>query len=232
VLRHIRLLIFDLDYTVFDCAQLKAMALRQGLIALADLIPQDMPLPGIEDAESGFLEHGPLWIRNLEIGLNEQNLADLERAYTLHESRLIDSGHGKLFPGVVETLTRYRKSEVTLALGADASRDYLISVMERYQLDGFFQAALCTQEFGMGAADEMLMEIMRLAEVNPSETLMLGTRTSTFQAARALDIQTVGCGWGLRRTAGLREADFQSNSLEELAAVLEQADSLARNNFE
>jgi len=230
-LRHIRLLILDLDYLVFDCAQLKTMALRQSLISLADLIPQDMPLPGVEDAEAGFLEYGPRWIQNLEIGLNERNLADLERAYSLHESRLIDSGHGRIFPGIMESLTHYIKTEVALALGAEANRDYLISVMDRFQLDGVFQSALCTEEFGMGAADEMLLEIMRQAEVNPSETLMLGTRAHTFQAARAADIQTIGCGWGLRQTAGLGEADFQAHSLSALAAVVEQADGLARKNF-
>jgi len=232
VLRHIRLLIFDLDYLVFDCARLKATALRQGLIALADLIPPDMSLPGVEAVESGFLEYGLRWIQTLEIGLNEQSLADLECAYRLQVRRLLDSGYGSVFPGLRESLTQYESAVVALALGAEADREYLISVMERHQLDGFFQVALCTEEFGIGAADEMLMEILRQAEVNPSEALVLGTRTPTFHAARALDIQSVGCGWGLRRTMGLREADYQAHSLAELAAVIEKADSRARRYFE
>ncbi len=231
MLRHIRLLIFDLDYIVFDCAQLKTLALRQSMVSLADLIPQNMPLPDARDAEAGFLEHGSRWVQRLEIGLDEENLRDLERAHRLHEDRLIAAGQGRIFPGIEEFLTNCGKAGVIMAVGADSSRDYLIDVVDRFQLDRFFQVALCAEEFGMGDVDEMLMEILRQVEVNPSESLVLGTRAQTFHAARALDIQTIACGWGIQRHAGLDQADFQARSQEELAVAIEHADKVAHHNF-
>jgi phosphoglycolate phosphatase-like HAD superfamily hydrolase len=227
VLRHIRLLIFDLDYLVFDCASLKVQALRQSLIALADLIPQSVLLPESSDAENGFRDHGLRWIQHLEMGLDEQSLDHLRSAYTLHENRLVESGNGRLYPGIKEFIMNLRQADVAVALGAEATRDYLVSVIDRHQMDDLFQITLCTEEFGMGDADEMIMEIMRQTEVNPSETLVLGTRPHTFQAARSLDVLTLGCGWGLREHSGLSEADLQSHTLSNLPATIVEADNLA-----
>jgi phosphoglycolate phosphatase-like HAD superfamily hydrolase len=78
----------------------------------------------------------------------------------------------------------------------------------------------------MGSADEMLEDIMRQAEVNPSEALALGTRPDFFQAAHALDILTIGCGWGIRRQDALAEADLQALNLSQLQAAIEKADNL------
>ncbi len=225
--RHIRLLILDLDYLVFDCALLKLQALRQGLIALADAIPQSVRLPDIVDAEEGFRDHGFRWIRHLEIGLNEEGLEHLRQAYGIHESRLLESGIGKIFHGIEEFIMNCRQLNLAVALGAEASRDYLLAVVDRHQLDNLFQIALCTEEFGVGNADEMVEEIMRQAEVNPSETLVLGTRPHFFQAAHNLDVLTIGCGWGLRRHNGLAEADLQSLTLAQLYPALQKADNLA-----
>jgi len=227
VLRHIQLIILDLDYLVFDCALLKVQSVRESMISLADVIPQNVRLPGFAEAEDGFRDHGFRWVQHLEIGLDEQALDHLQRAYTLHENRLIESGHAGLFPGMEQFIANCRRANMTVALGADASRDYLMAVSDRHQLDHLFQFTLSTDEFGMGDADEMMLEMMRQAEVNPSETLVLGTRPHTFQAAHGLDLLTIGCGWGLRRHEGLAEADLRAPALSDLFPAIEQADNLA-----
>jgi phosphoglycolate phosphatase-like HAD superfamily hydrolase len=227
VLRHIRLLILDLDYLVFNCAFLKEQALRQSLIALADQIPASVQLPEAAEAEAGFREHGFRWIRHLEIGLDEHSLGDLQQAYTLHENRLVESGKGGLYPGIEEFIMNSHRAGIAIALGAEATRDYMISVIDRHQMDDLFQVTLCAEEFGMGDADEMIVEIMRQVEVNPSETLVLGTCPHTFRAAQGLDILAVGCGWGIQQPAGLSAADLQSLTFPDLSATIEKADNLA-----
>jgi len=197
------------------------------MISLADLIPQGVHLPGNAEAEEGFRDHGTRWIQHLELGLDEQNLDHLQRAYALHENRLVEAGNGRLYPGMEEFIKNWRRADVAIALGAEASRDYLIALVDRHQMDDLFQVTLCTEEFGMGDADEMMLEIMRQVEVNPSETLVLGTRPHTFQAAHGLDILAIGCGWGIRDHTGLTEADLQSRTISNLSAAIEKADTLA-----
>ena len=227
MLQHIRLIIFDLDYLVYDCAKVKIQALRQSLISMADEIPEDVRLPDAVDAEEGYLAHGLQWIDHVEIGLSQDALEQLQPAYRIHEKRFVESGAGRIHPGIEELIGLCRQWNVKTALGAEASRDYLMAVTDSHQLDNLFYNMLCTEEFGSGSTDEMLEELMYLAEVHPSETLVLGTRSDCFQKARNMDLLTIGCGWGIHRHEGLAEADFQSMALGQLYSAIEAADQLA-----
>jgi len=224
---HTRLLVFDLDYLVFDCSPVKIQALRQSLIAFAESIPQSVRLPDAIDAEEGYRDHGFRWTQFLEIGLDEERLSELQRVYSIQEERLLDSGAGRVFPGLTELLEQCRRHGLQLAIGADASRDYLMAVSDRHRLHDLFSLALCTEEFGVGSTDEMLAEIIHHHEVNPSETVVLATRAAMFQAAHRLDVVTIGCGWGIHRHDGLAEADFRSLTLSALEPALEEADDLS-----
>ena len=90
MMRHIRLLIFDLDYLVFDCALLKLRALRQGLASLADDLPQSLPLPDAADIEEAYRNHGFQWIRYLEDELGEQKCELLRKRFSLNANRLLN----------------------------------------------------------------------------------------------------------------------------------------------
>jgi phosphoglycolate phosphatase-like HAD superfamily hydrolase len=224
VLRHIRLLIFDLDYLLYDCSALKARAIREVLVPFADEIPQDVSLPDAVDAQEGFLSHGTRWTRFLQIGLNDDRLTVLENLYRLQEQLLAAQGAGRLYPAIPEFIRSLRDLGTTLAIGAEAGRDYLLAVSDRNDFDALFAFAFCTEEFGMGSADEMIEDLMERAEVNPSETLLLGTRPDFFRAARRVDVASLGCGWGLEDREALAEADFQALTPSQAFSIIQEAD--------
>lgn len=227
MLRHIRLLVLDLDYLLFDCSSLKVRALRQSMISFADAIPQSIRLPDVIDVEEGFRMHGFRWMQFLDIGLSGEQLGELQQAYGIHEDRLIEAGVGQLYPGLADFIARCKQGGTALALGAEASRDYLLAVSDQHRLEDLFETSLCTEEFSVGSTDEMLDEIMHLAEVNPSETLVLGTLPAFFQSAHNLDVLSIGCGWGIRQHRGLEDADFQALTLAQLYPSIQKVDELA-----
>lgn len=227
MLRHIRLLILDLDYLVFDCTFLKMQALRESLISLADAIPHELRMPDPEDVEEGFRDYGFRWIAGVAQGGNVSGLDDLENAYRLHEIRLMESGVGSVYSGMNEFIRNCAGQGVLASLGADASRDYLLAVADRHQLDAIFHGTFCTEEFGAGGTDEMFAEILDHAEVHPSEAVALSVRPAVFQAAHALDMLAIGCGWGIRDHRGLAEADLLAPAISHLYAAIKQADDLA-----
>jgi len=231
VLQHIQLIILDLDYVVFDCSKLKLQALRQSLISLADIIPQNVRLPDEVDAEEGFREHGVQWIHHLDVGLGEENLENLRQIYELNEGRLIESGLGAIFQGLGDFVSECRSQNISLALGAEATRDYLVSVSDRHQLEGLFQISLCTEEFGSGSSEEMLEEVLHFAEANRSEAVVLGSRPRLFEAAHNLDMLTIGCGWGIRQHDALRDSDLQALTLPQLYPAIQKADQLASARY-
>jgi phosphoglycolate phosphatase-like HAD superfamily hydrolase len=231
VLNQIRLVVFDLDYLVFDCAEVKMRALREGLVSLDEDIPYSARLPDVVDVEEGFRDHGRRWVSQLDMGLDEAALDQLQRNYRIHEERLVAEGVGKLFPGLIEFLSDCRVQGLLPAIGAEASRDYLMAVSDRHGLDHRFEMACCTDEYGMGGADEMIAEIMSRAEVNPSETLAIGTRPDFFRAARSLDVLSIGCGWGLHQLEALAGADLQAHALTDLLPAIKKADEMAARSL-
>lgn len=231
MLNQIRLLVFDLDYLVFDCAEVKMRALREGLVSLDEDIPHSARLPDVVDVEEGFRVHGRRWVSQLDIGLDETALNQLQRNYRMHEERLVAEGVGRLFPGLVEFLSYCRAQGLLPAMGAESSRDYLMAVSDRYGLDDSFEMVYCTEEYGMGGADEMIDEIMSRAEFNPSETLALGTRPDFFRAVRSLGVLSIGCGWGLHQLESLAGADLQASVLTNLLPAIEKADEMAARSL-
>jgi phosphoglycolate phosphatase-like HAD superfamily hydrolase len=227
VLRHIRCLILDLDYLVFSASALKLKALRQSLVAFAEAIPQSARLPDEMDLEEAYLQHGLRWLELLDLGLGDDLLASLKEAYRVYESRLIQAGHGEIYPGIPQLLGPLRQSGISLALGADSGRDYLLDVSDRYQLSDLFEFELSTSEFGKGNIAEMLQETLLLAEVNRSEAVVLGTRADYFQAARDLDMVSIGCGWGIRNHECLQAADQKALVPSDLVEVLSVLDAQA-----
>jgi phosphoglycolate phosphatase-like HAD superfamily hydrolase len=227
LLRQIQLIVFDLDYLLFDCSAVKSRALRQSLMAYADSIPQDIRLPDAVDIEEAFQEHGHRWIRFLDLGLGDELLAGLERGYPDEEQKLLSAGAGRIYAGLEDLLSALRSGGITTALGADATRDYLLAVSDRHDLDRHFDLALCTEEFGQGGSGEMLGDILNHVEVNPSEALVLGTRPSLFEVSHGLDLLTIGCGWGVQEPAVMEAADFQAPAVADLLAIIRRADSIA-----
>jgi phosphoglycolate phosphatase-like HAD superfamily hydrolase len=227
VLRHIRLLVLDLDYLVFDGRALKLKALRQSLVAFADTMPQSARLPDEVDLEDAYLQHGRRWLEFLDLGLEGDLLASLKEAYRVYEDRLIQAGNGIIFPGTAELLDVLRRNGIGLALGADCGRDYLLDVSDHHDLANTFAVSLCTEEFGKGNIDEMLQEALILGEVNRSEAVVLGTRSKYFQAARDLNLASIGCGWGIRRQESLPEADQKAAIPAEIPVILRMLDEQA-----
>ena len=227
MLRHIRLLVLDLDYLVFDGRALKLKALRQSLVAFADTIPQIARLPDEVDLEEAYLQHGRRWLEYLDLGLQDDLLGSVKDAYRVYEDRLIQAGNGNVFAGIPELLDFARRNGIGLALGADSGRDYLLDVSDNLDLSDTFAVSLCTEEFGKGNIEEMLQEALILAEVNRSEAVVLGIRSEYFQAARDLDMVSIGCGWGIRRQEALREADQRAATPEEIPRILRILDEHA-----
>ncbi len=229
MLQHIQLIILDLDYVVFDCAKLKLQSLRQSLISLADIIPPDVRLPDEVDVGEAFQQHGLQWLDNLELGFDEENLDALRQSYVLNESRLVAAGVGSVFPGLRSFIQEYREKGIAVALGAEATRDYLVAVSERHQLEEMFQISLCTEEYGSGGSEEMLEEIIHFTEVNPSEALVLGARPRLFEAAHNLEMLAIECGWGVRQPSG--DADIQAPIIAQLNSAIVKADQLASEKY-
>ena len=108
MLNHLKLLVWDLDYLVFDCSALKVRALRQSLIALADLIPHSVRLPDAyvwakayaldalcEVAVARGMPRAMAWVDELQQLAARCGMRELTVRAHLHRARLGDAASGE-----------------------------------------------------------------------------------------------------------------------------------------
>jgi len=60
----------------------------------------------------------------------------------------------------------------------------------------------CTEEYGAGGPDEMIEDMMARAKSIPAKLSCSGLFRPCSTPPAALDVITVGCGWGLRFPVG------------------------------
>jgi phosphoglycolate phosphatase-like HAD superfamily hydrolase len=232
VLRRIRLIVSDLDQTVFDCADLRTRALLQALDGIPASAARDVRIPDEIEVESAYRDHGYRWVGGLESGAETGQSPALERACRVQQVRLLEGGHGGLFPGIAGFFDSCRRAGAAWAICADSHRDYLMTVCDRFELSECVEHLSCAEEYGSGGTDEMLEETLERCEALASETVYLGTRPDSLEAARYLGIAPVACCWGLRggfdfgaETITVRRVSDLGECLARLDAHLSAEDS-------
>ncbi len=211
---------------------MRLQALRQSLLSFADVIPHNVRIPDAADIEDGYRARGRAWTGELQVGLRADQLGELGRQLEINEQRLVAAGMGSPYPGMEALLSRLQREGLTLHLGADASREHLLSVSDKHRLDRHFEAMFCAGEFGTGQLWDMFEESMHRAGVHSSETVALGTRPEYFRAAHSLDVMTIGCGWGIRQQGGLAEAILQCGQVERAWTAVSRMDAHASGCLE
>jgi len=217
LLRHIRLIITDLDQALFDSHELRTRAFRQALATASDLVSDSPRVPDAVDLEDAYLIYGHSWPECVDVGLGEPVAAEVGRLCQDQMVRFVEAGRGRLQPGVLEYLLSCRESGTLLAIGAEAERAYLLAVCDRFCLSDVFECVLCTGEYGASGADEMFEDILARCEALAGETVYVGARPDTLDAARFLGIRSIVSGWGVQGgSPHLREepcaADIQALS--------------------
>jgi phosphoglycolate phosphatase-like HAD superfamily hydrolase len=137
---------------------------------------------------------------------------------------LAAGGMGSVYPGVPEMLQFCHRIGLSLALGAECNRDFLLAVCDCHGFDSVFDLMACTQDYGSGGLFELLEDLTERFETHTSECVYLGTRAVCLEAATALGVTSLGCRWGLRGAFEVGRADRQADRPEEITAVLQEID--------
>ena len=225
MLRRIRLIITDLDQTLFDSHELKLRAFRHALATLSDSIRHDVRLPDAIDLEEVYLGYGHSWPDHVDVGLDDSAALDVGRMCREHMVSFVESGSGRLQPGVLEYLLSCREEGAVLAIGAEAHREYLLAVSDRFGLSDAFECSLCTGEYGTGGADEMLEDALSRCEALAGETVYVGTRPDTLEAARFLGITALVGAWGLHGEGMQGREEPRAADVQALAALIAGIDA-------
>ncbi len=195
------LIIFDIDGVLFNSKNLVLESVYRTIRDFeGELRDRILRLPDREKILSGVGFSNEQFIDNLGLELSGEERDYFRDRLISNEIELMEKG--ELFGGVKKILDDL-KGKIKLAIGSGCKREYLISFLENFDLEYYFDISICSDDVIGGEKKYIIQTIIEHQEVLPSETLYVGDTYSDYIASLNTGIDFVGVLWGY----GVRE-DF------------------------
>lgn len=224
----IQLVIFDLDGTLIDSAgdivaAFHELTDRRGLERLPDAQVRNAIGEGLR----------VLMLKCLPRELSDPKLAqEIDREfYEYYEKRVLDTT--RPYPGVIDHLQKisrtHRIAIVTNKHEALAHKSIVFPGLKDLPWVKIVGADTYSERKPHPLP---LQEVMRIAGVEPHQTLMVGDGIPDLQSARAAGVHSVACTYGYARTELLlqHEPSLIMNAFTEFDRILDQAKALPRRH--
>ncbi len=218
----IKLLIYDLDGTLIDSSRDIATAVNSAL--------REMNLPELSVKKiSSFVSSGVMNLMNgvLKEALRQQKPPDesiqidslLKRSvqlYRMHYAKhMLDET--KLYPSI-RTVLEYFKNRKQ-AIITNKPEEFSNKILSNLKIDPyFFKVIGADQKFQKKPAPESVLEIIKLAQVDANETILIGDSGIDIETGRNAKIKTVAVTYGFssREEIGRLNPDLIVDNLAEL----------------
>jgi phosphoglycolate phosphatase len=136
-----------------------------------------------------------------------------------------EPGFGEpLYDGAAELLDRLRGAGWLIAMATGKSRVGVEWVMRTHGWADLFDSTHCADDGPGKPHPAMLVECMRLLQVPPSMTVMIGDTGHDMRMAKAAGVRAQGVAWGFHTAEEVAEsgADHVALTFEELGAELDR----------
>ena len=206
-----KLIIFDLDGTLYDTATSFIPAIKMFLNKYGIDVPSDEELYSfIGEPELVFVE----WIKSLQIeSTNEDLIAEFDR---LEREAIISDG--KLYDVVGEMLNELNLAGYRFGLCSNGPQWYIELILKKLDIGRFFDIVRFP-ETEIDNKPEMVAEIVD--RLKPEKVFMVGDRVHDLTAAKANNLAFVGVSYGFGREE-ISRADHLVNSVPELKELLKE----------
>lgn len=200
-------LIFDLDGTLINTTAAVFPAFRRTLRIFG------VPAPSEEAMAKTFgLPDVEIW-RTLMPSSSE---VERREAFTISEQYIVEELQhlDVLLPHARETLDQLMERSYSLTVASNCGTKYLDAVLDSQGLRSVFSHPLCLGSVqGLHKEDILTAHFQRIPK---HDAVMIGDRSSDWNAAKAHEIRFIGCAFGFADAAELSGAPTVIHSLPEL----------------
>jgi len=157
--------------------------------------------------------------------LETHNIKDVDIAGIYGEKRTVFNSvmekEVRLFPGVVESLSKLKETGFKLALASSNSRESIARIMEKTRLESFFEAYVGYEDTSRAKPDpEIFLKAAERLGVSPGDCWVIEDSLPGVMAGKTAGMSVVGVQTGMRSERELLDAgaDLTVKTLEELDA--------------
>jgi len=210
--RAVKLLVFDLDGTLFQSSKSNFECIKNTLSGMG------LQIPLSEKKVANHLgETSEQFYKNIlpprKSALWKEIQANVRKEYYPSISR-----HGRLFPGVSETLATLKRRGYKLALYSNCSVDYFNAATKALNFKRYFDYAECTQQNNL----TKIAMIKKIASrFSNQKVAVIGDRANDFEAARKNKALSIGALYGYAKNEASK-ADITIKNFAELTAIFDR----------
>ncbi len=220
----IALLIVDPEDILFSGRPLRIRALAEALEHSRASGNREIPAEGrldysyLAERIEQSIDASPALFRKEE--RLRQLLQDVEAAHC----RRIETEALEAYAPIDTFFREMQNAGRELALYSHCSRDALLALVERLQLESLFRFLACTADAGRHTTGGALPDILEHLQFFPEECLLLSNNRLILSQARAMNILCAACGWGNPAREAAERADFIAGSPDALREWVQKAD--------
>ena len=214
--RSVDTIIFDVDGTLFNGQSLSLPIFKNCLSKLIKEFNYDLPFPSDKEILSQFGKQTYEIYPDLLVNATPDMIKTFGECVEKTEIARLKKGQGELFNNVPTVLNNLKNRGYKLAICTNARKDYFRAMVERFQLNEYFQVMLAAGLFVNKDKNWMVQEIIK--KLNSKNFAVVGDRHHDIDAAKANNGFSVGCAYGFGFEE-VEEADFVINDFQELLDI-------------
>jgi phosphoglycolate phosphatase len=131
--------------------------------------------------------------------------------------KAIEKGRPQLYKGALDTLSYLKEKGYYLVFISNCKNYYKESHNKLFQLDKYFHALICSEEYNFIPKYEIIKQIKSLY---PFNYVVIGDRIQDIESGIANDIPTIGCTYGYGLKNELEGATVLINNISEIKYIL------------
>jgi phosphoglycolate phosphatase len=210
-------LIFDYDGTLHNSIKIYAPAFRS---AYASLVERGFAVPKeFSDQEISYwlgFTAEEMW-RSFLPNLPDEERQKCSTLIGAEMLRLISNGTAELYPKAEQVLQSLQDKGYHLIFLSNCKRAYMEVHIQQFQLDRFFSAFYCSEDFCFIPKHEIFPTIQSDFS---GDFIIIGDRFQDMDIAKAHKLQSIGCLYGYGTPAELESAAFLIEDLSDLLQLL------------
>ncbi len=212
----IKTIIFDWDGTLHDTKHLYGCALRVVYQELVDKGYAPEHYYSDDDMAPFLGMPGPVMWKTFMPQLSEELRTQSSIRVGQEMSKAIPV-HGKLYPGVVETLNQLKEAGYHMVILSNCRHIYLETHRNHWNLDQWFEGFYCSEDYGFIPKENIFPTIQ---ETFPGPYVVIGDRDSDLAVSRMHKFPSIGCSYGFGSEEELSVASYIAGSVTELPGII------------
>jgi phosphoglycolate phosphatase len=206
----VKLVIFDLDGTLFDSLE--------DLTTATNHMLQACGRPVITSSEVRLLVGqgaGRLVERALGGASSDEITRGLRHFLDYNEAHIAE--RTRLYPGVEETLALLAAQQTPLTVVSNKNVALCRRLLDLFGIGTYFSAVLGADSLPQRKpSPEPLLKLLRDFNVSPGEGMIIGDSINDIEAGKGAGVVTVGCTYGYGEPVELADADYRIDAFPEL----------------